>query len=89
VPDQPGTWKFARAGWCPGATVEPWGERLAVGDAPVDVRYRMEVYENTCRPDADDCSGCTLGETCGYDGGLHTAPRVRVSGLAIFTRPKR
>lgn len=89
VQDQPGTWKFSRAGWCPGATVEPWGERLRLdeGEPSLEVRYDMEVYENSCRPEAETCAGCSLGTGCDYDGGLHTKARVRVSALAVFTRP--
>ena len=85
APDQEGTWQFARAGWCPGADVLPW-----IVDVTTDVvggsatfAYDAEAYENTCRPDAPVCTGCTLGTGCDYDGGAHTEPNYQVSSLLI------
>jgi hypothetical protein len=93
VPNQLGNWEYGRAGWCPGATVLPW-----TFDATADLAgvtqptfgYDVEAYTNTCRPDAvpdgGTCSACTLGSTCAYDDGNHTAPQYYVSSVLIAYR---
>jgi hypothetical protein len=89
VPDQLGSWRYSRAGWCPGATVEPWTEDLqmaAKAGSQLTLAYGVEDYVNTCRPDASTCTGCTLGTGCDYDGGAHTAPKYYVSSLLILFR---
>lgn len=86
VPNQQGTWKYARAGWCPGADVRPWLLDVTAdltGAAEASVAYEVEEYENTCRPDAAVCAGCTLGTGCDYDGGAHTEPNYQVSTVLI------
>lgn len=44
---QMGTWKYSRAGWCPGAQVYPWeldvGAQV-VGQETVDLSYRLEDF---------------------------------------------
>ncbi len=96
VPGQPGTWQFSRAGWCPGAMVEPWIEDVSdalVADSDAmstTARYDIEAYVNTCHPDAAEapaCVGCTLGTSCDFDGGNHTSPRFMVSSLLIAYGP--
>ncbi len=86
VPGQQGTWKYARAGWCPGADVRPWTLDVTadvVSAGSVKIGYSVEDYENTCRPDAPVCQGCSLGTGCEYDGGSHTEPSYQVSSLLI------
>lgn len=43
---QQGTWKYDRAGWCPGAQVFPWDTDVtaSVSGADVDVSYRLEDF---------------------------------------------
>ncbi len=89
VPNQQGTWKYSRAGWCPGATVAPWTVDITpdtAGAASVMIGYGVEDYENTCRPDAPVCEGCSLGTGCEYDGGSHTEPSYQLSSLLIAYR---
>jgi hypothetical protein len=88
APNQQGTYKYSRAGWCPGADVRPW-----IVDVTKDVTggtaafaYDVQAYENTCRPDLMPCTACTLGSSCGYDGGNHTEPNYSVSTLLIAYR---
>ncbi|MFO0547215.1 MAG: peptide-N-glycosidase F-related protein [Polyangiaceae bacterium] len=86
VPNQQGTWKYSRAGWCPGADVHPWITDVtadANGKSTLPVAYNVEDYENTCRPDAQTCQGCTLGTGCDYDGGAHTEPNYQLSALLV------
>lgn len=84
APGQSGAYQYARAGWCPGAVTHDWTFAVPLpGDATVDVAYDVEAYENTCRPDAAVCTGCTLGTGCDYDGGNHTAPFYDLSALLI------
>ncbi|HVV85740.1 MAG TPA: peptide-N-glycosidase F-related protein [Kofleriaceae bacterium] len=84
VPGQQGTWQYARAGWCPGAMVTPWTIDAPAAAGPLTVRYGVEAYENTCRPDAPTCSGCTLGTSCPYDGGTHTEPGWEQSAVLVL-----
>jgi hypothetical protein len=89
VPDQQGTWQYPRAGWCPGALVTPWTEDIqsaSAAGAQLDIGYAVEDYVNTCRPDSETCTGCTLGTGCEYDGGAHTAPNYRISSLLVLYR---
>ena len=86
APGQQGTWQYPRAGWCPGAMVTPWITDAAPAPGPLTVRYDVAAYENTCRPDAPTCAGCTLGTGCAYDGGAHTEPGWEQSALLIIQR---
>lgn len=93
-PKQAGTWKFNRAGWCPGAYALP--EVIDVTSAiqpgqDVTVTYdtyseTMGAYENTCRPGAGDadnvCQMCAFDNApgnCDYNGGNHTPPAQRIA----------
>lgn len=89
APNQQGTWQYSRAGWCPGADVHPWTFDVTQDIATSSMAtfaYDVESYENTCRPDASPCTGCTLGSTCDYDGGNHTEPNYYVSSVLIAYR---
>ena len=46
----------------------------------------MAAYENTCRPDAPTCAGCTLGTGCAYDGGAHIELGWEQLALLIIQR---
>lgn len=86
APNQQGTYKYARAGWCPGADVLPWTVDVTAdlaGQKSAEIGWDVEGWTNTCRPDAQPCTGCTLGTGCGYDGGAHTEPYYQVSALLI------
>lgn len=90
INDQQGTWMYPRAGWCPGADVIAWVEDVTAGATPgqeVQVLYDVSDYENTCRPDAPDCMGCSLGTGCEYDGGNHTPPVVKMSAVLVVYQP--
>ncbi|MCB9559581.1 MAG: hypothetical protein H6709_19820 [Kofleriaceae bacterium] len=87
TPGQQGTWQYPRAGWCPGAMVEPWvAEVPAPAAGALTVGYDVAAFENTCRPDATTCAGCTLGSGCDYDGGNHTEPNYQQSAVLILYR---
>lgn len=89
VEGQQGTWQYPRAGWCPGAEVIPWLEDASDAVAPgetVAISYDVQAYENTCRPDAPECTGCALGTGCEYDGGNHTPPIYDLSAMLIAYR---
>ena len=86
VDNQQGTWTLSRAGWCPGDMVAPWVEDVTAAVTPgaeVTVAYDLTPYENTCRPTAPVCTGCTLGTGCEYDGGNHTPPQMQMSAALI------
>jgi hypothetical protein len=84
VPNQQGTWRYPRAGWCPGAMVTPWVGDVAGTAGPRAISYQVQTYENTCRPDATTCGGCTLGTGCSYDGGAHTEPGWEQSAVLVL-----
>jgi hypothetical protein len=89
APGQQGTYQYSRAGWCPGVDVVPWTLDVTgdvAGSTTATFAYDVEAYVNTCRPDAMPCTGCTLGTTCGYDGGAHTEPNYQLSTLLIAYR---
>ncbi len=86
VPGQQGTWTYPRAGWCPGADVRVWEEDVTndiVAGQPAMVTYGMSPYENTCKPGADPCVGCTAGATC-EDG--HGQPYYYMSAVLVSYR---
>ena len=86
APNQEGTYQYSRAGWCPGADVKPWTVDVTKdvsGASAAAVAYEVEAYDNSCRPDASTCAGCTLGTGCAYDGSNHTEPNFQVSSLLI------
>jgi len=82
VPGQQGTWTYPRAGWCPGADVRAWwfDVSTAATEGTNTLAWSVEAYENTCRPDAPTCAGCTAGATC--DDG-HGQPYYVVSGVLV------
>jgi hypothetical protein len=86
APGQQGTWRYARAGWCPGAMVRPWIVDGAAAPGPLVLRHRIEDYVNTCRPEASPCTGCTLGTGCAYDDGAHNEQGWEQSALLILER---
>lgn len=93
-PGQAGTWKYQRAGWCPGAAVLPnifdVTAAVRVGQANT-FAYQVwdtagNLYVNTCRPGAGDesnhCTGCAFNQNpgnCDYNGGNHTQPFDRIA----------
>lgn len=86
APNQQGTWQYPRAGWCPGAMVTPWTVDGAATAGPLTIGYDVAPYENTCRPDAPTCGGCTLGTGCPYNDGSHTEPGWEQSAVLIVYR---
>lgn len=89
VDDQQGNWRYARAGWCPGAEVVPWIADVSgaiQSGTDLVVEHDMSPYENTCRPDAPECTGCALGTGCEYDGNRHTPPHVDTSVVLVTYR---
>lgn len=86
VPNQAGNWMPSRAGWCPGALVEPWVVDVtaaARAGTTVPVEYLSPEYVNTCRPGSPMCGGCVFGPSCEYNDGNHTAPSYVHSALLV------
>ena len=84
APNQQGTWQYARAGWCPGAKAYDWTIDLgAVSGPTLNIGYDVQAFENTCRPEANPCAGCTLGSGCAYNDSSHTEPNYQVSAVVI------
>ena len=84
APNQQGTFQYPRAGWCPGDITHDWQIDLgAVSDAALEIRYAVEDYTNTCRPDAEVCEGCALGNGCEWNDSNHTEPNYQMSAILI------
>jgi hypothetical protein len=88
-PNERGTWKYQRDGWCPGAVVVPDVIDVKSTLTPgATNNFAWHVYEsgttpyvNTCRPGNgganNQCAGCAFNSNpgnCDYDGSEHTEP---------------
>jgi len=89
VAGQRGTYMYSRAGWCPGAAVNPWEKDVTatVGSGAVTISYAVDSYANTCRPDDAACQ-CDPGPSgapllCAFDSNGHTKPFFYVSSLLV------
>jgi hypothetical protein len=85
---QHGTYMYPRAGWCPGASVDPWTQDVtqAIGTgSSITLAYTQDSYVNACRPSAPSCdvSRCVSSAGCPYNGGSHTPPTFYVSSLLV------
>ncbi len=70
--NQFGTWTFARAGWCPGQSVEPFRVNLsndAVPGQDVSLDYELQAYTNFLNT--------------GYNGGSHTEPHYKIHAFVV------
>lgn len=83
APNQQGTFQYPRAGWCPGAVTHDWTIDLGDVGLFLSLDYDVEAYENTCRPDSADCSGCALGNGCEWNDSNHTEPNYQITALVI------
>ena len=85
--NQKGSWQYSRAGWCPGAEVKPLDIDLTAQVTPgatATIEYRLDSYENLCRPDNPSCVSGQTCRLCEYDGGAHTEPHYKMS-LQLIT----
>ena len=80
VQPQGGSWQYPRAGWCPGADVQPITAEVTQAVAPgatTPVTFQLQDYTNTCRPNAGVngvCQSCAGGRDCNYNENGHTQP---------------
>ncbi|MBS1518772.1 MAG: T9SS type A sorting domain-containing protein [Bacteroidetes bacterium] len=84
---QGGTWQYARAGWCPGASVIPWDNDVTANVTPgqnVTIDYDLYPYVNFCRPTNPLCvSGQTCAD-CNFNNNGHTEPHYTIQGQLIL-----
>lgn len=87
---QSGTWQFNRAGWCPGASVIPkyfdLTSKITVG-VPALLEYRLQAYNNLCRPTNPSCISSGTCPDCNYNSTGHTEPYYAMSGQLISYLP--
>lgn len=87
---QGGTWQYARAGWCPGASVIPFEVDATNSVTPgqnVVIDYNLQQYENLCRPNNPNCiSGITCSD-CNFNNNGHTEPHYTIQGQLILSKP--
>lgn len=86
---QGGSWQYARAGWCPGASVVPFDVDATAQTIPgqnVTIDYDLQAYENLCRPNPNCISGQTCSD-CNYNNNGHTEPHYTVQGQLILYKP--
>ncbi|MBN8586337.1 MAG: T9SS type A sorting domain-containing protein [Ignavibacteria bacterium] len=86
---QGGTWPYARAGWCPGASVNPWDLDITLlvtlGDSNT-VNYDIEPYVNLCRPTNPNCTTGVTCADCNYNNNGHTEPNYNIESQIILYR---
>ena len=86
---QGGTWYYARAGWCPGASVTPWDNditSLVIHGQNNVFRYLIQEYENLCRPNNPNCTSGVTCADCNYNYTGHTEPNYNIESHLIFYR---
>jgi len=86
---QSGSWQYNRAGWCPGADVEPAYFNLTSLVTPgsaIELDYRLASYFNQCSPNNPDCSTNNNCPDCDYNYNGHTQPYYAISGQLITFR---
>lgn len=70
--NQPGTWTYNRAGWCPGQGVDPFMVNLNsyfVAGQSMAVDYTLQPYVNLLNT--------------GYNGGSHTEPHYKIHAFVV------
>ena len=70
--NQPGTWTYARAGWCPGQEVQPFIVNLNSQLVPgqnISIDYVLQPYTNLLNT--------------GYNGGSHTEPHYKIHAFLV------
>jgi len=85
VAPQSGDWQSPRAGYCPGAVVEPWDNDISGLIEPGElftIDYDVEPYENRCRPGVAPCP-C---ENCDYVTLSHSMPIYWIESQIIYYR---
>ncbi|MBK9228541.1 MAG: T9SS type A sorting domain-containing protein [Ignavibacteria bacterium] len=87
---QGGTWQYARAGWCPGASVIPWDVDATSAVTPgqdVVIDYNLMPYTNFCSPNNPNCVTGVTCTDCNYNYTGHTEPHYTVNGQLILYKP--
>ena len=80
---QYGTWRYERAGWCPGSMSMVWNYSLDdyLADGHVDVLYEFDpTYVDQCHPNYPDC---VSGQNSCPDCDNSSNPILRVSGKLV------
>lgn len=90
---QGGTWRFNRAGWCPGSDSPMWSvdiSDLAPPGESVRLDYFLDDYVNFCTADNPDCDVAQhcmpFAGTCAYNGSTHTTPTLWTESQVVFYR---
>ncbi len=83
---QRGNWRAARAGWCPGQTVEPVDYDLTAQAKPgqlLRLDYVLEPYRNHCSPWNPECDLRVCPE-CDYNTTSHTPPHYKLAVQVLY-----
>lgn len=86
---QGGTWQYARAGWCPGAGVNPWIVDVSNSVSPgmnASLQCMIEAYINECRPTNPNCTTGVTCPDCNYNSTGHTEPNWKMQAQVIMYR---
>lgn len=84
---QGGTWQFARAGWCPGASVIPWENDVSDVVIPgqnINIDYNLQEFENFCRPTNPSCVNGVTCSDCNFNNNGHTEPHYTIQSQLIL-----
>ncbi len=85
---QPGTWQYSRAGWCPGARVDPWVldvSALAVPGHTVALTYTADPYTNTTIDQGNPARHWVASQLLSLRAGPTNAPTLAVTSGPIGT----
>jgi hypothetical protein len=88
---QGGTWRYPRAGWCPGDKVDPWDVDISASVTPgceTQIDYNIQPYENFCRPNNPNCIEPTTCPDCDYNYQGHTEPHFTLQSQLILYRER-
>jgi len=82
---QYGSWRNARAGFCPGSEVIPWDSDITAmikPDQATPLEYKIQPYINNCRPGAEhpDCADPN------YNALNHARPFLWIESQIIYYR---
>jgi hypothetical protein len=83
---QSGSWQYNRAGWCPGADVNPAYfdlTSLTNAGSSIELDYQLESYFNTCSPNNPSCTTNGNCPDCQYNYNGHTQPYYAMSSQLI------
>jgi hypothetical protein len=79
---QPGTWQYSRAGWCPGARVDPWTldiSALTVPGHAIPLTYTADAYTDTTIDQGNPARQWVASQLISYRAGPTAEPALQLA----------